>query len=62
MGNECLRKLFECRYATEKLLDRLVVFCLGLTFYLFALVSDQRGLCCSEEGSDTSESPPIGRY
>ena len=45
IGDECLRKL-ECRYATEKLLDRLV-FWSGPCLLLFALWSDQRGLCCS---------------
>ena len=39
MGGECLRK-FECRYATEKLLDRLV-FWSGPCLLLFALLSDQ---------------------
>ena len=45
IGDECLRK-FECRYATEKLLDRLV-FWSGPCLLLFAVWSDQRGLCCS---------------
>ena len=44
IGDEFLRK-FECRYATEKLLDRLV-FWSGPCLLLFALLSDQRGLCC----------------
>ena len=45
IGDEFLRK-FECRYATEKLLDRLD-FWSGPCLLLFALLSDQRGLCCS---------------
>ena len=56
-----LRK-FECRYATEKPLDRLV-FWSGPCLLLFALLSDQRGLVVVlGEGSDTIESPPIGQY
>ena len=44
MGGECLRT-FECRYATEKLLDRLV-FWSGPCLLLFALLNDQ----CSVRG------------
>ena len=60
IGDEFLQK-FDCRYATEKLLDRLVFWSVPCLL-LFALLSDQWGLVVLGEGSDTIESPPIGRY